>query len=411
MPASASLLSQGLQVVAVLQWVFSFLGLAQVCMAVLLSLLVGLAWILAVLYLVWLYRDRDSPRTGGRRSAWVRNWAVWRHFCDYFPISLVKTAELDPSCTYLFSLHPHGILVVGAFGNFCTEATGFSRLFPGLWPHLLMLPCWFHLPFFRDYIMSGGEECGARPQDPQPQLSPPTSASSLPEILVPNFPTPPLKTQLWFPKLSPPPRFDLLRQGQCLLPVVSAWGWPGGGPGCRRAPGGAGGKTRRADLTDPESEGIHQAGVGTRGLPGAGLLFRRERTLPSDPQPAGFLAAGGPGSAAAAAARGPATLLRSLGPATALPYSGPHCRTEGKDFSLQFPGLGPSPMALAGLFSLPVYHDHLMSTGPPWYLCTPLGRMISSKLRFLLQAPGSTGPRSSSISSWALLLRPWPLLC
>ncbi|XP_049759292.1 2-acylglycerol O-acyltransferase 3 isoform X4 [Elephas maximus indicus] len=156
MPASASLLSQGLQVVAVLQWVFSFLGLAQVCMAVLLSLLVGLAWILAVLYLVWLYRDRDSPRTGGRRSAWVRNWAVWRHFCDYFPISLVKTAELDPSCTYLFSLHPHGILVVGAFGNFCTEATGFSRLFPGLWPHLLMLPCWFHLPFFRDYIMSGG---------------------------------------------------------------------------------------------------------------------------------------------------------------------------------------------------------------------------------------------------------------
>ncbi|XP_023411594.2 LOW QUALITY PROTEIN: 2-acylglycerol O-acyltransferase 1 [Loxodonta africana] len=194
-------------------------------MAVLLSLLVGRAWILAVLYLVWLYRDRDSPRTGGRRSAWVRNWAVWRHFCDYFPISLVKTAELDPSCNYLFSIHPRGILVVGAFGNFCTEATGFSRLFPGLWPHLLMLPCWFHLPFFRDYIMSGGEECEARPQDPQAQLSPPTSASSLPEILVPNFPTPPLKTQLWFPKLCPPPKFGLLRQGQCLL-LLSR---PGGG--------------------------------------------------------------------------------------------------------------------------------------------------------------------------------------
>ncbi|KAM9210574.1 2-acylglycerol O-acyltransferase 2-B-like [Dugong dugon] len=156
MPASSSLLSQSLQVVAVLQWVFSFLVLAQVCLVVFLSALVGRAWILAVLYLVWLYRDRDLPRTGGRRSAWVRNWAVWRHFCDYFSVSLVKTAELDPSCNYFFGLHPHGILVVGAFGNFCTEATGFSRLFSGLRPHLLMLPCWFHLPVFRDYIMSGG---------------------------------------------------------------------------------------------------------------------------------------------------------------------------------------------------------------------------------------------------------------
>ncbi|XP_066238414.1 2-acylglycerol O-acyltransferase 2-B-like [Saccopteryx leptura] len=156
MPASSSRLRQCLQVFAVLQWVFSFLGLAQVCLAVLLLLLLGPAWILAVLYLVWLYRDRDTPQTGGRRSAWVRNWAIWRHFRDYFPISLVKTAELDPCHNYLFGFHPHGVLVIGAFSNFCTEATGFSRIFPGLCPHLLMLPCWFHLPFFRDYIMCSG---------------------------------------------------------------------------------------------------------------------------------------------------------------------------------------------------------------------------------------------------------------
>lgn len=69
----------------------------------------------------------------------------------------MKTATLDPSHNYLFGFHPHGILVAGAFGNFCTEATGFSQLFPGLTPHLLMLPFWFKVPFFRDYIMSGGE--------------------------------------------------------------------------------------------------------------------------------------------------------------------------------------------------------------------------------------------------------------
>ena len=49
-----------------------------------------------------------------------------------------------------------GVLVAGAFGNFCTEATGFSALFPGLKSHLLMLPFWFRVPVFRDYIMTGG---------------------------------------------------------------------------------------------------------------------------------------------------------------------------------------------------------------------------------------------------------------
>uniref|UniRef100_G1PEX4 Acyltransferase n=1 Tax=Myotis lucifugus TaxID=59463 RepID=G1PEX4_MYOLU len=156
MPASSSLFCRSLQVFAVLQWLFLFLGLSQVCLAVLILALLSRAWVLGVLYLVWLYGDRDTPQTGGRRSAWVRNWAIWRHFRDYFPITLVKTAELDPSHNYLFGFHPHGVLVIGAFSNFCTEATGFSRLFPGLCPHLLMLPCWFHLPVFRDYSMLSG---------------------------------------------------------------------------------------------------------------------------------------------------------------------------------------------------------------------------------------------------------------
>lgn len=61
---------------------------AQVCLAALLLALLGRAWILAVLYLMWLYEHRDMPRTGGRHSAWVRNWAIWRHFQDYFPLSV-----------------------------------------------------------------------------------------------------------------------------------------------------------------------------------------------------------------------------------------------------------------------------------------------------------------------------------
>ncbi|XP_074839136.1 2-acylglycerol O-acyltransferase 2-B-like [Carettochelys insculpta] len=149
-------LRRRLQTAAVLQWVFSFLALAQCCLALFLLALLTELWGLTLLYVLWLYLDRETPSRGGRRSPWVRRWGVWCHFRDYFPITLVRTAPLEPSRNYLFGFHPHGVLVAGAFANFCTEATGFGELFPGLTPHLLMLPFWFRLPLFRDYIMSGG---------------------------------------------------------------------------------------------------------------------------------------------------------------------------------------------------------------------------------------------------------------
>uniref|UniRef100_A0A3B3CQS0 Monoacylglycerol O-acyltransferase 3a n=1 Tax=Oryzias melastigma TaxID=30732 RepID=A0A3B3CQS0_ORYME len=125
----------------------------QCCMAAFILLLVSDWWTVSLLYAGWLWLDWDTPSSGGRRSQWVRSWTVWEHFRDYFPLKLIKTVDLDPAKNYIFGFHPHGVLVAGGFGNFCTEATGFSRLFPGLRPHLLMLPFWFRVPFFRDYIM------------------------------------------------------------------------------------------------------------------------------------------------------------------------------------------------------------------------------------------------------------------
>lgn len=72
-------------------------------------------------------------------------------------LQLVKTAELDPSRNYIAGFHPHGVLAAGAFLNLCTESTGFTTLFPGIRSYLMMLTVWFRAPFFRDYIMSGGE--------------------------------------------------------------------------------------------------------------------------------------------------------------------------------------------------------------------------------------------------------------
>ncbi|XP_036987411.2 2-acylglycerol O-acyltransferase 2 [Artibeus jamaicensis] len=145
-----------LQTLAVLQWIVCFLLMGQVCVLVFIGLLFTRFWLFSVLYAAWWYLDRDKPWKGGRPCQVIRDWVAWRYMKDYFPVSLVKTAELDPSRNYLAGIHPHGILATGSFLNLCTESTGFSKLFPGIRPHLMMLTLWFRFPFFRDYIMSGG---------------------------------------------------------------------------------------------------------------------------------------------------------------------------------------------------------------------------------------------------------------
>ncbi|XP_072111588.1 2-acylglycerol O-acyltransferase 1-like [Mobula birostris] len=145
-----------IQTFAVLQWIFTFLFLGQCCLAVFVLLLFAGYWYIAAAYVVWLYLDWETPNQGGRRSQWVRNWTIWNYFRDYFPIHLTKTTSLDPKYNYLFGFHPHGVLVAGAFANFCSETTNFQNLFPGLTSYLCVLPFWFKIPFYREYIMCGG---------------------------------------------------------------------------------------------------------------------------------------------------------------------------------------------------------------------------------------------------------------
>ncbi|XP_042315776.1 2-acylglycerol O-acyltransferase 2 [Sceloporus undulatus] len=149
-------LERRLQTASVAQWVFSFLALAPCCIGIFIGLLFTRFWLISVLYGAWWAYDWDRPSNGGRKIQLIRNWVAWRYMRNYFPITLVKTVDLDPTKNYIFGFHPHGVLVAGAFINFCTEATGFSKLFPGLNPHLMLLDLWFRAPFFRDYVMSGG---------------------------------------------------------------------------------------------------------------------------------------------------------------------------------------------------------------------------------------------------------------
>ena len=154
-PARASLLRKKRQTFAV-ALVFLQPVLSALLSAGLLLRGGALARLLFVAYVAWLALLDRAPRRGGRLSAAARRSVVWRWVADYFPVSLVKTTDLDPRRNYLFGYHPHGIISVGAITNFATDATGFSELFPGVALRVATLSFNFKIPFFRELLLACG---------------------------------------------------------------------------------------------------------------------------------------------------------------------------------------------------------------------------------------------------------------
>ncbi|KAL3108436.1 hypothetical protein niasHT_015358 [Heterodera trifolii] len=116
-------------------------------------------WWIVCLYFVWFLYDFDTPRRGSRNWLWYKNSFVWKHFADYFPIKLIKTADLPPNNNYILGCHPHGVFSTAAFVHLCTSATGFGQLFPGLNSNILTLNGQFWFPFRREIgIGLGGVE-------------------------------------------------------------------------------------------------------------------------------------------------------------------------------------------------------------------------------------------------------------
>ncbi|XP_034240890.1 2-acylglycerol O-acyltransferase 1-like [Thrips palmi] len=154
-------LSRRLQTLVVAMWMYSiFLGPWILwAVASLLALHPVLRWLLP-LYLAWLYLDRNTCDQGGRRNgrgwSFVRGCVLWNYFRDYFPVRLVKTAELPPDKNYLLCSYPHGIIGTGVVCSFGTDALGVRKLFPGTTPNLVTLRQNFSVPFLREMLLSQG---------------------------------------------------------------------------------------------------------------------------------------------------------------------------------------------------------------------------------------------------------------
>jgi len=142
-----------LQTLAVLIWAL----LLPLCLSLYFFLMsVPLAWPFIMPYTLWILFFDIAAEDGGRRYTWVRKWKLWSYFAEYYPVSLIKTVDLPPDRPYVFGYHPHGVIGMGAFANFATDATEFPSSFPGLRPHLLTLASNFTIPIYRDLLLALG---------------------------------------------------------------------------------------------------------------------------------------------------------------------------------------------------------------------------------------------------------------
>ena len=96
-----------------------------------------------LIYLIWTFLDWNVYSHGGRDlgANFMRRLSIFKQIRDYYPISLIKTTELNPQKNYIFGYHPHGVFCEGAAIGFATEALGFSDKFPGITPHLAVIGC------------------------------------------------------------------------------------------------------------------------------------------------------------------------------------------------------------------------------------------------------------------------------
>lgn len=150
-------LERRLQTLSVCVLLFTFLHMLTVIGVLLFVYLLftPFYWV-SLLYAIYYYYDFDRCERGGFQVKFAREAKIWKYFRAYFPVNLIKTADLDPDKNYIFAVHPHGILSFGSVANFGTEGNDFSKKFPGIKPHLMTLKANFCWPLTREYNLLYG---------------------------------------------------------------------------------------------------------------------------------------------------------------------------------------------------------------------------------------------------------------
>jgi len=125
-----------------------FIGIAFVFPILLPGLLVYLTWIWVV--------DKNIGKRGGRPVSFLRKLKYWKYLGDYFPAKLEFQERLDPSKTYIFAAHPHGLFSWGVWSHFMNEVTALQECLNGVDCRILTLDPNFKFLVWRDVWLGLG---------------------------------------------------------------------------------------------------------------------------------------------------------------------------------------------------------------------------------------------------------------
>jgi len=150
-------LQKRLQSLSVILVVGGFFVFGPACLALTIYLLTTRYWWISVGYILWYIIDQHREVVGETRhdlfGKWIQNLMLWEYMKDYFPITIVKTCELDSRENYILGYHPHGVMTIGACAAFATDALHFQDKFPGTSAAFLSIKCWFYIPFLREVLL------------------------------------------------------------------------------------------------------------------------------------------------------------------------------------------------------------------------------------------------------------------
>ncbi|CAD5227391.1 unnamed protein product [Bursaphelenchus xylophilus] len=113
-------------------------------------------WWASLLYIVWTWYQWGAEVHYVKPWEWMRNHRFWDHVSGYFPLTIVKTAELPPGHNYILAWHPHGIVSIAAVVAMCSDGARFTEKFPGITRHLSTLTSQFNVPLRRPILSAFG---------------------------------------------------------------------------------------------------------------------------------------------------------------------------------------------------------------------------------------------------------------
>ncbi|KAH8370316.1 hypothetical protein KR093_003054 [Drosophila rubida] len=109
---------------------------------------------LVLIYVVYIVVEhkRNYSAMDGNGFIYYRTNPLYRIYRNYFPVSLVKTADLPPNKNYILASFPHGILGTGICINMGLEISQWLKLFPQVRPKVGTLDQHFVIPVLRDIL-------------------------------------------------------------------------------------------------------------------------------------------------------------------------------------------------------------------------------------------------------------------